>query len=142
MGFKLTNLLRRRGVGRKSLCGFTISEVIVASALLISAMIPILRGLTGAHLNSSRIAKRSHSLTLAQTKLDDIRARTIYDYLASYTEVNTVLDGAYLCDVADTALTADLRRIAVEVGFDENGNGVLDANEVQVLLDTLVARRI
>ncbi|UCF15241.1 MAG: hypothetical protein JSW59_17685 [Phycisphaerales bacterium] len=121
--------------------GFTITEVIMASALLIIALVPILKALTSTHVTSSIIERRTRSLMLAQGKLDDIKARSIYDYAASFAETNTAIDGSYLCNVADSAVTADLRQITVAVGYDLSGDSVLDGGEIEVTLSTLVARR-
>jgi len=122
--------------------GFTFTEVIVASSLLILAMVPILRALTQAHLGSVVIERKSRCLTLAQTKLDDIKARSIYNWVGPpFTETNTSLDGAYLCNVLDVGQGANLKKITVKVGYDLNGNGVLGADEVEIELVTFVARR-
>jgi len=125
---------------RHARAGFTFTEVIMASSLLILAMVPILRALTQAHLGSVVIERRSRCLTLAQTKLDDIKARSIYTW-TDRTEVNTSLDGAYLCTVLDVAQSDDLKKITVKVGYDLNGNSLLDTDEVEITLVTLVARR-
>ena len=63
--------------------GFTLTEVVVASALLIVAISPILKALTSAHLNTTIIEHKTRSLTLAQAKLDEIKARSIYNYTNS-----------------------------------------------------------
>lgn len=150
---KLRTLLIRSGPVQKKVCcsdrlhtrkrggGFTITEVIVASSLLVVAMVPILRGLTAAHLNSSIIDRKTRSLNLAQAKLDDIKVRSIYDYASSYTANNLVLDGAYLCNVTDTGSGADIRTVTVNVGLDRDSNSTLAASEVYVSLDTLLAKR-
>ena len=121
--------------------GFTFAEVIMASTLLVIALVPILRALTGAHVTSSIIERRTLSLILAQGKLDEIRARSVYHYDDSYSLANSSIDGSYLCTVVDSAVTADLRQITVSVGSDLGGNGILDADEVEITLSTLVARR-
>ena len=122
--------------------GFTITEVVIASALLIIALVPILKALTRTHATSSIIERRSRSLMLAQGKLDDIKARAIYNYAASFAETDTALDGSYLCNVTDSVITADLlRQITVSVGFDLSGDTDLDADEIEVTLATLVAKR-
>ena len=120
--------------------GFTLTEAVVASALLIVAMVPILKGLTTAHLNTVIIERRTRSLTLAQAKLDEIKARSIYGYGSTFTEDDTPLDGAYLCDVTDDA-DPNLRTITVSVGYDINGNSALSAGEVEVNLVTYLAKR-
>jgi hypothetical protein len=122
--------------------GFTFTEVIVASTLLLIAMVPILKALTHAHLGSVLIERKSRCLTFAQTKLDDVKARSIYNWVGPpFSEMNTSLDGAYLCTVLDTAAGADLKNISVKVGYDLSGNGVLGPDEVEIELVTYVARR-
>jgi hypothetical protein len=78
---------------------------------------------------------------MAQAKLDDIRARSIYNYTGSFTETDTSLDGSYLCSVTDVTAGLDLRAIGVLVGYDLNGNNLLTPDEVEVVLATLIARR-
>jgi Tfp pilus assembly protein PilV len=125
---------------RRSRGGFTLTEVVVASALLIAAMVPILKGLTAAHVGTINIERKSRSLVLAQAKLDEIKARSIYHYSSSFVEDNNSLDGLYLCNVADNAADP-LRTITVSVGFDANGDGALGSGEIEVTLSTQLARR-
>jgi len=121
--------------------GFTITEVVVASALLIMAIVPILKGLTAAHLTTTIIEYKTRSLALAQTKLEEIRARSIYSYSSAYAETDTSLDGSYLCNVTDSGSTSDLRTIAVSVGYDVNGDSALGSDEIELTLTTLIAKR-
>ena len=121
--------------------GFTLTEVVVASALLIIAIVPILKALTGAHVTSTIIERKTRSLTLAQAKLDEIRARSIYNYSSNFVETSTSLDGPYLCSVLDTTVSSNLRTIEISVGYDLNNNNELEADEAEVTLATLVARR-
>jgi len=127
-------------IGNRS-AGFTLTEVVVASAILIIAIVPILRALTSAHVSTTIIEHRTHSLILAQAKLDEIRARSIYNYSSSFTETSTSLDGPYLCSVVDTTVSSNLRKITVSVGYDLNVNSTLEADEIEITLATLVARR-
>ena len=133
---KLTRLLRT-----KNPKGLTLTEVVIAAALLAIAIVPILKALTMAHVTSTVIEHRTRSLTLAQAKLDEIKARSIYNYGSSFTENNTVLEGLFLCNVEDSSVSADLRQITVSVGQDENGNSTLNTDEIEITLTTLVARR-
>ena len=121
--------------------GFTLTEVVVASALLIIAIVPILKALTGAHVTSTIIERKTRSLTLAQAKLDEIRALSIYNYSSNFVETSTSLDGPYLCSVVDTTVSSNLRTIEISVGYDLNNNNELEADEAEVTLATLVARR-
>jgi hypothetical protein len=115
--------------------------VVIASALLIVALVPILKPLTSAYATGTIIEHRTRSLTLAQAKLDDIKARSIYNYALNFSEADSSLDGPYLCTVTDSGPGTDLRTVAVAVGYDLDGSNSLDANETQVTLTTLVARR-
>jgi len=121
--------------------GFTLTEVVVASAILIIAIVPILKALTSAHVSTTIIEHRTHSLILAQAKLDEIKARSIYNYGGSFTGNNTSLDGPYLCNVQDASAGTDLRTITVSVGYDLNVNSTLETDEIEITLATLVARR-
>jgi Tfp pilus assembly protein PilV len=123
--------------------GLSIIEVAMASVLLIVAMVPILRSLTKANMMSTDMERKTQSLVLAQGKLDDIRARSIYNFgsSGSFTANNVVLNGSYLCNVTDSTISTDLKQITVSVGFDGNGNGTLSSDEVEVILTTYFARR-
>jgi len=120
--------------------GFTITEVVIASALLVIAISPILKALTTGFVSSAVVERKTRSLTLAQAKLDEIKARSIYSYSSSFTENDTSLDGSYLCNVTDDS-GDPLRTITVSVGYDLNDDSTLAADEIEVTLTTLLARR-
>ena len=137
---KLTRLFIIQARGKRHKSGLTLIEVVVASALLVVAIIPILKGLTTVHLDSVKIEHKSCSLILAQAKLDEIKARSIYSYSSSFTENDTSLDGSCLCDVTDDS--GDPRRtITVSVGYDFDGDNALETGETEVTLATLIVRR-
>jgi len=121
--------------------GFTLTEVVIASALLIIAMIPILKGLTSAHLGTVIIELKSRSLILAQARLDEIKTRSIYHYSDTFSQANVSLDGSYLCNIDDSFISANLRKITVSVGYDHDDNNTLDPDEIEVTLATCVAKR-
>jgi type II secretory pathway pseudopilin PulG len=121
--------------------GLTLTEVVVASALLLIVMVPILKALTSAQVSAVIIERKTRSLMLAQAKLEDVKSRSIYNYDSSFAEANTSVDVSYLCTVSDSGAASDLRQITVEVGYDLDGSTTLEAQEVDVTLSTLVARR-
>ncbi|MHC4501260.1 MAG: type IV pilus modification PilV family protein [Planctomycetota bacterium] len=131
---------RKSPIANRS-AGLTLTEVIIASALLVIALVPILKALTRAHVTATIIEHRTRSLTLAQAKLDDLKARSIYNYGTDFTENNSSVDGAYLCNVTDTGSGTDLRTVAVSVGYDLSSDSVLGSGETDVTLTTLLARR-
>ena len=133
--------VKKRGEGdRRRVMGFTIIETVVASSLLAIAFIPILRGLTSVHRNTAIIEEKTRSLTLAQSKLDEIKVRSIYSYSTDFNESSTVLDGSYLCNVTDDQ-DVSLRTIAVSVGYDGNADAALSGSEVSLTLKTYIAKR-
>ena len=138
---KLTKLLRIGIPAIRKSGGFTLTEVVIASSLLIIAIVPILRALTTAQVSSRIIEHRTQSLMLAQGKLDEIKARSVYDYSSTFAESNSSIEGSYLCNVADNSVNANLRQITVSVGEDLNGNSTLNADEIEITLTTLVAKR-
>ncbi len=131
-------LRNRRSVRRHK--GLSIMEVALASALLIAATVPILKSLTAAHVAAIAIEQKTYSLVLAQGKLEQIKARSIYNYSDSFVESNTSLGNSYLCNVSDDG-HATLRTITVSVGYDANGDGALASDEIEVSLSTYLARR-
>jgi len=78
---------------------------------------------------------------LAQARLDEIKARSVYHYGDTFTQANVSLDGPYLCNVNDSSISANLRKITVSVGYDHDGNNTLDPDEIEVTLATCVAKR-
>jgi len=131
--------IRRKCV--KCRAGLTLTEVVVASGLLVIAMVPVLKGLTVAHLHTSIIERKTKSLALAQARLDSIRARSVYHYSDSFAESDQELGDSYLCDVTDVPISSNLRLIAVSVGQDIDGDGNLSEDEVEVSLATEIAKR-
>ena len=121
--------------------GFTLIEVVVAVSLLAVAIVPILNALTVAYVTSSIIEQKTRSLVYAQSKLDEIRLRSVYNYDSAFAASDTSLGNSYLYKVSDSPSGSDLRIITVMVGYDINGNNLLSGGEVQVTLSTLVARR-
>jgi hypothetical protein len=129
----------------KRLAGLTIIEVVIAAALLAVALIPILKCLTVTHADAIKIEHKSRSLLLAQAKLNEIKARSIYNYTNSgnplgFAEDSNFPDGSYLCRVTDN-LGNPLKTITVSVGFDLDNDHNLDDDEINITLATLIARR-
>ncbi len=126
---------------KKRSAGFTLTEVVVASSLLIVAMVPILKGLTSVHYTASLVKQRTDSLNHAQTVLEDIKARSIYDFDGSFNEISEDIGSSYLYTSTGVAVGSNLKQITVTVGHDKDDNGNLQSTEVLVTLDTLVAKR-
>jgi prepilin-type N-terminal cleavage/methylation domain-containing protein len=122
--------------------GFTLPEVVVAAALLLIVIVPIIKALTQANLDSIIIQRRTQSLCFAQGKLNQIRGKSIYNFDNNFAETNTNLGNSYLCNVTQTTVSSNLKSISVSVGQDINRNGTLASSEIEVTLQTQIARRL
>lgn len=131
---------RMRACLRVRCSGVTLTEVVVASALLLVSIVPLLKALTTTQAMDRAIERKSLSLLLAQQELERIRARSLYHYDESYRKDSNVLQDGYLCTVADDEHPT-LRTVTVAVGFDRNGDGILGTDEIEVSLRTHLARR-
>lgn len=134
-------LIRKFKNAKSTRTAFTLTEVVVASSILAFAMVPVLKGLANAHVTAIYIEKKTRSLSYAQVKFEEVKARSIYSYASSLTETNTSMGDGYLCSVTDTSAGTDLRNISVSSGFDDDGNNALDTDEIKVTLQTSLARR-
>jgi prepilin-type N-terminal cleavage/methylation domain-containing protein len=119
--------------------GVTLVEVVVASAVLLIVIVPILKALTIAQMTGRVVERRTQSVILAQGKLDEIRARCLKNYDVAFGESSASLGNSYLCSVTDNQ-DDTLKLIAVSVGFDADSDGQLSNQEVQAQLTTCVAR--
>ncbi len=134
----------RRGRSPKRVWGWrsgvTLTEAVVASGLLLVAIVPILKALTVAQVTDRAIQRKTRSLMFAQRELDRIKARSIYHYDDCFTETSRALGEGFLCTVADDE-DSSLRLIMLSVGLDMNEDSALAPDEVAVSLSTYLARR-
>jgi Tfp pilus assembly protein PilV len=136
MGARAT--IRRR---RRARCGgVTITEAVVAAALLLVCVVPLLKALTAAQAADRAMERKSRSLLLAQEQLEQLRARCAERYDACYRANSAPLRDGYLCAIDDDEDPA-LRTLTVSVGLDRNEDGTLSPGEVEVSLSTRLARR-
>jgi hypothetical protein len=65
----------------------------------------------------------------------------LYNYGSNFSENSSSAGDGYLCSVVDVSINDDLRRVDVSAGYDTDGDGTLEAGEVEVELSTLIAAR-
>jgi len=125
--------------------GLTIMEVAIASALLFCAMPAVLNALSNVYSYSLKIEHKTQSLVFAQGKLDERRARSIYNFGSadSLKQIDVPMSpgSPYYCNVTDVDAVTNLRMLTVTAGFDQDGDHSLDDNEIEVTLATYIARR-
>jgi prepilin-type N-terminal cleavage/methylation domain-containing protein len=121
--------------------GYTLTEVLVASVLLLVVSVPMLKALTAGYVYANSIQYKTQSTACAQSRLARARAIASVQYDVSLAESNTDVGQGYLCSVSDTGYAADIRTIAVSAGFDRDENGILDTDEIDITLTSKIARR-
>lgn len=123
---------------RNSRTGVTLTEMVVASALLMASIAPILRSMTVAQATTRKIEVKTQSLFLAQKWIAVCRAQASQDYESSLAQSSYDCGNDYRCTITDDE-DSSCRTIEVSVGLDQNDNHSLDASEVSVTLSTLIA---
>jgi hypothetical protein len=114
-------------------------EVVVASALLVASLVPVLRAMTVSQITARRIARTSQSLMVAQGFLEQLRARAENNYGQSLAVASHPLAEGFLASVTDDAHPL-LREVTVSVGYDGDQNQILSPDEIRVVLTTCIAR--
>ena len=120
--------------------GITLTEVVVASSLLIVSLVPILKAMTTTQMTARLVEQKTIALVYAEAKLDRIKARSVNDFTEDFSESTVLLGNGCYGTVTDDG-SATLKTITVSTGFDNNQNTQLDASETVVTLTTLIAKR-
>lgn len=141
---------RRRSPRPRS--GLTLLEVLAASAVLAVALAPALRITRTALLTADRLDRQERCLTVANDRVEVLMARTAADW-------DTVVTGAPVYASAAVpgypgmraydmstdspgygGIAGRLAAVGTLTWYDEDGDGMADADEPQVQLGTAVAR--
>jgi Tfp pilus assembly protein PilV len=141
MRAKLKLKSKRRCISARNK-GITLTEVVVASTLLLVAIIPMLKGLSNSHMVSAAVEQKTHAVIMAQAKMEEIKARSINNYSDNFKENNTSLGDSYLCTVNDIPNGPNNRTVTVSVGYNDDGDNKLENDEIDVELATIIAKRI
>ena len=118
--------------------GLTLIELILATALLAAAAIPVIEALGRGTAIVSDISHHTQATLLARKELARVTATATEDFQADLATAGRDLGGGYLAAVEQDrdGLTQDL---VVRVGWDVNGNGDLAPSEVLTTMTTRIA---
>lgn len=123
--------------------GFTLLEVLLTIIILSMALIPLMEMLPQALVLDKKVERETQAVFLAQQKLEEIKGKAIYDFNPDYSESATafpVPHSIFKYVVSDDQGT-DVKEIAVNVWYDEDGDNIVDSDEEEVELNTKVAER-
>ena len=126
---------------RRREAGFTLTEVLAALVLLAFALLPVLKALVSSQAMEARSQQVTQALFHADGRIEQIRAAALAAFATDFSLSSEPCGGGYLLTVQDGMEGSDLKSIRVMVGFDDDGNGVLDGSEIDAVLNTLVASR-
>jgi prepilin-type N-terminal cleavage/methylation domain-containing protein len=121
--------------------GFTLTEVLAAMVLIAVVLIPIVKALVHAQTSGEMSRRVTEALILAERRMEDIRATALEAYGTDFTSSSEPISGRFLCTTTDGGESLIIKSIRVQVGFDDDGNGVLAQSEVDAILDTKIANR-
>jgi prepilin-type N-terminal cleavage/methylation domain-containing protein len=121
--------------------GFTLTEVLAALVLLAFTLLPVLKALISSQATENRSLQVTQALFLADGRIEEIRAAALSAFATDFSVSSDPCAGGYLLTVQDGMEGSDLKSIRVMVGFDDDGDGVLDGMEIDAVLNTLVASR-
>ncbi len=116
------------------------TELLVSTVLLSIAIVPIVKYLAETQVLSRRMERTTKAIFLAQRRMEKIEAQTLKKFDKDRSASNAQLMPGYLCNVTDGQEDPLLKSIKVSVGYDTNGNGILEADEINVVLDTKLAK--
>jgi len=127
---------------RDSQGGFTLVEVLASMMLIAIALVPVVKALANAQVTGTRSQRATQALFYAERMMEDVRAELLETFNTDVTTLSGALPDNFVCVVSGTNDGALLKLVRVQVGYDEDRDGGLDAGEITVTLDTKVARKL
>jgi len=113
-------------------------EVLIASALLAVALVPIFQVLTRGMTLARDVQLRTTAAFLAEKEMETALATAVGDFGIDLTKSSEDLGDGYLVTV--NGVDEKLRKtFSVQVGWDTDGDGTLDGDEVLVTFATRAA---
>lgn len=126
------------GKARRRPSGLTLLELVLASALLAAAAIPIINTSMRAVNIAQDIERRTQATFLAQREMENAMALAAENFGLDLTKNSASLGSGYLATVQQT--TVGLKKtVTVKVGYDKAGDGILSSSEVLVSFATNIA---
>ncbi len=119
--------------------GFTLTEVLVSIVLMALALAPVMHALARIQATGTKAQRVTQALFLAESTIEDVRAELLESFDTDFSVSSAALSDGFLCTVLQTDESSLLKIIEVEVGYDDDGDGVLDSGEIVAVLNTKVA---
>jgi len=117
----------------------TLTEVLVASALLGVALVPVFEALSRGMGLARAIEWRSRAVFLAEQEMERITNENAENFNKSVAVASKDLGGGFLATIEEGSKTSLAKTVSVRVGKDTSGDGTLATSEVLATLVTRVA---
>lgn len=128
------------GARRRNYRAITLMEVLIASALLAVALVPIFQVLTRGMTLARDVQLRTTAAFLAEKEMETALATAAEDFGVNLTKPSKDLGDGYLVTIDGGQEAEALRKtFSVQVGWDTDGDGTLDGDEVLVTFVTRAA---
>ena len=134
----------RGGFIRQTHGGFTFVEVLASILILAGTIVPIITFAADSLATSVEIERKVKSVLLAEGEMERVKnvLRKSESFETDFTDWLSSFEGNYLAKGESTLNeTKTLKIIEVSVGYDANGNGDLEPDEIMVTLTTQYADR-
>ena len=121
--------------------GFTFVEVLASVLILAATIVPFIRYAADNLAMSLEIERRVKSNLLAEVEMEKIKNVLRKSFETDFTAWSPNLGNNYFADRTSTDASSTLKIIGVSVGYDADGNGSLETDEIMITLTTQYAKR-
>jgi len=130
--------------------GYSLLEVVLASTICMTALVPAMSILRQGMANASKIDTRQLMLIYGVSKMEEQVAIVAASWATGTVTGNFATDGAASIRFSATrsdapasgGLTNRLMNVSVTVFSDDNGNSTLDAGEMQSIFTTKISKLV
>lgn len=126
---------------RKFLTGFTFVEVLASALILAGAVVTIIKYSADGLATTLEIERKVKSTLLAEGEMEKIKNTLRKSFETDITIWPSGLGGNYLAGRTATDVGSTLKIVELSVGYDDNDDGTLGADEIRVTLTTQYAKR-
>jgi hypothetical protein len=116
----------------------TLLEVLLASALLAGVLVPVFALVTRGVALARTLEENTRSVFLAAAQMERVLAAAEEDFFEDLSCGSLALGEGYLVTITETDGDTLDKEVAVQVGVDADGDGVLAEAEVRTTLVTIV----
>jgi len=124
--------------------GFTLIELMLATAILVISIIPITMMLPRMLTENRIVERENRAVFLGQLKMEETKTKALTYFNSDYSVTSATAfqspDNKFKYTVADN-YGLDIKDISVTVWYDANDDNTLDSDEERIQFKTKIANR-